>query len=125
LCGAAGATRRAPDVAVATRGDDPLWIGRKFVTNGADEMLEGHEWLTRQIVDREPSGIRFYMDIGLLESGPTRNDGPSMLVTNRHMRDVLRAKGYSVTYRELESCHEYVSWRGTLADGLIALIGEE
>ena len=47
------------------------------------------------------------------------------VVTNRHMRDVLRAKGYSVTYRELSSGHDYVGWRGTLADGLIALIGEE
>ena len=84
-----------------------------------------HEWLTRHIVDQETSGIRFYMDIGLLESGPTRNDGPSMLLTNRHLRDVLRAKRYSVTYREINSDHDYVSWRGTLADGLIALIGEE
>ena len=84
-----------------------------------------HEWLTRHIVDQEPSGIRFYMDVGLLESGPTPNNGPSQLVTNRHMRDVLRAKGYSVTYRELESGHDYVTWRGTLADGLIALMGEE
>ena len=83
------------------------------------------EWLTRQLVDRERAGIRFYMDIGLMEAGPTRNRGPSMLVTNRHMRDVLRAKGYSVTYREVNSGHDYVSWRGTLADGLIALIGEK
>ena len=82
-----------------------------------------HEWLTRHIVDQETSGIRFYMDVGLLESGPTRNDGPSMLRTNRHMRDVLRAKGYPVTYQEVNSGHDYVSWRGTLADGLIALIG--
>ena len=82
-----------------------------------------HEWLARQIVDAEPARIRFYMDIGLLESGPTRNGGPSMLVTNRHLRDVLRAKGYAVAYREINSGHDYISWRGTLADGLIELLG--
>ena len=48
-----------------------------------------------------------------------------MVVTNRHMRDVLRAKSYSVTYRELYSGHDYASWRGTLADGLMALIGAD
>lgn len=82
-----------------------------------------HEWLTRQMVDQPTSETRFYLDIGLLESGPTRDGGPSMLVTNRHVRDVLRAKDYDVTYRELNSGHDYVTWRGTLADGLIALIG--
>ncbi len=84
-----------------------------------------HEWLARYIVDQKRVGIRFYMDVGLLESGPTRNNGPSQLVTNRHMRNLLRAKGYSVTYRELNTDHSSLSWRGTLADGLIALIGEE
>lgn len=82
-----------------------------------------HEWVARRIVDEPPAGVRFYMDIGLLESGPTRGGGPSMLVTNRHLRDVLRAKGLDVTYRELSGGHDYIVWRGTLADGLIDLIG--
>lgn len=82
------------------------------------------EWLSRQVVARGDLGVQFYLDIGLLESGPTRNGGPSMLVTNRHLRDLLRATGHEVTYREINSGHDYVSWRGTLADGLIALIGQ-
>lgn len=83
------------------------------------------EWLAREFVTRERTDTRFYLDIGLLESGPTFDGGPSMLVTNRHLRDVLQAKGYRVTYREINSGHDYISWRGTLADGLIALLGGE
>ena len=46
------------------------------------------------------------------------------LESNRHMRDVLLAKGYDVHYREFVGGHDYLSWRGLLADGLISLIGK-
>ena len=51
-------------------------------------------------------------------------DGGSILVTNRHLRDVLRAKGYEVFYQEFQGAHDYLSWRGTIADGLILLGGK-
>jgi len=41
------------------------------------------------------------------------------------MRDVLLAKGYEVRYQQFNSGHDYLNWRGTLADGLIALVGTE
>ena len=41
------------------------------------------------------------------------------------MRDVLLAKGYEVHYQQFNSGHDYLNWRGTLADGLIALVGTE
>jgi hypothetical protein len=46
------------------------------------------------------------------------------LMGNRHLRDVLRAKGYDVIYREVGGGHEWVHWRAMLADGLTALTEE-
>lgn len=82
-----------------------------------------HEWLTRQYVTRSQLSLRFYLDVGLFEQGPTPDDGPSMLIVNRHLRDVLQAKGYSVHYQEFNGGHEFFNWRGTLSDGLMALVG--
>lgn len=42
----------------------------------------------------------------------------------RTLRDALRAKGYEVHFQEFAGGHDYLSWRGALADGLIALLGE-
>ena len=66
--------------------------------------------------------LHFYLDAGSMELDMTGHGG-SILVPNRHCRDVLRAKGYDVSYREFIGAHDYASWRETLADGLILLIG--
>jgi len=83
-----------------------------------------HEWLTRQFAASPALPLRFYLDVGLLERGPTPDDGPDQVVVNRHMRDVLQAKGYQVQYREFNGGHEYLNWRGTFADALLALFGK-
>jgi enterochelin esterase family protein len=83
-----------------------------------------HEWLTRQFVTSPRLPVRFYLDVGLMEIGPTPDNGPSMVLVNRHMRDVLQAKGYFVHYREFNGGHEYLNWRGTLADALLVLVGK-
>jgi enterochelin esterase-like enzyme len=76
-------------------------------------------WLIRQFVTARKLPIRFYLEAGLFE-----NDCPEALLTqNRRMRDVLEAKGYSVVYSEFAGGHEFLSWRGSVADGLIALAG--
>jgi len=67
--------------------------------------------------------VRFYLDAGSQE-WDRDVDGSSILVTNRHLRDVLRAKGYEVFYQEFQGAHDYQSWRGTIADGLILLAGK-
>ena len=73
--------------------------------------------------------IRFYLEVGLYDNVPGA-DGPlyqfaldeTNLGGNRRLRDVLRAKGYDVTYREIGGSHEFVHWRAMLADGLMALL---
>jgi enterochelin esterase family protein len=49
--------------------------------------------------------------------------GPSQLVVNRHMRDVLRAKGYEVIYREYSGGHDYSSIQNPLFDALPLILG--
>jgi len=78
-------------------------------------------WLIRQFVTTRKLPIRFYLEAGLFE-----NECPETLLgQNRRMRDVLEAKGYSVVYSEFAGGHEFLSWRGSVADGLIALAGRE
>jgi enterochelin esterase-like enzyme len=76
-------------------------------------------WLTRQFVTTRKLPVRFYLEAGLFE-----NECPEILLAqNRRLRDVLEAKGYSVVYSEFAGGHEFLSWRGSVADGLIALAG--
>lgn len=88
---------------------------------GGDAITETG-WLAREFIKSPKLPIRFYMDAGLFEVDYVGSGG-AILEPSRHMRDVLRAKGYDVHYQEFASGHDYLNWRGTLADGLIALLG--
>lgn len=81
------------------------------------------EWLARQFAARPRLPLQFYMDVGSLESEPPEDGNPSHLVANRHMRNVLRAKGYPVHYAEYSGGHDTFNSQGTLSDGLVALLG--
>ena len=48
-----------------------------------------------------------------------------MVPCNRHLRDVLTLKGYEVHYSEFNGGHDYICWRGSLADGLLRLVGNK
>jgi len=78
-------------------------------------------WLIRQFVRTRKRPIRFYLEAGLFET----THPASILAENRRMRDVLEAKGYTIVYSEFAGGHEYLNWRGSLADGLMALAGRE
>jgi enterochelin esterase family protein len=64
------------------------------------------------------------MEVGRFEGGGGLAGG-NQVAQNRHLRDVLLAKGYRVSYQEYSGGHSYVSWRGSLADGLVDLAGIE
>jgi enterochelin esterase-like enzyme len=84
------------------------------------------EWLARQYMAQPKAALRFYLEAGLFETDLMMVDGFSinLLASNRHLRDVLQAKGYPVHYREFSGGHSTVIYRGTLADGLLALLGK-
>jgi enterochelin esterase-like enzyme len=62
--------------------------------------------------------LNIWMDVGLWERHV-------QVTPNRQLRNVLLAKGYPVTYQEFEGGHDYIAWRRTLAEGLIATIGND
>jgi enterochelin esterase family protein len=86
-----------------------------------DETTEPN-WMAERFIASPKLPLRFYMDAGLFEADLSGR-GSAILLPNRHLRDVLRAKGYPVRYQEFPGGHDYVNWRGTLADGLIDLLG--
>ena len=78
--------------------------------------------LSDQVARTERLPLRFSLDVGLLETVPFERLG-SLYHANLHMRDVLIAKGYDVTFTEFAGGHDYFWWRETIADGLVALLG--
>jgi enterochelin esterase family protein len=76
-------------------------------------------WLTQQFVLAPRRGTRFYLEVGRFEGGPIYD----LVRENRRLRDVLRARGYRVVYHEFTGGHDYLTWRDSLADGLLALVG--
>ena len=79
---------------------------------------EDYEWPARTFASRPKLPLRFYLDVGVLETDRSSGDGPGQVITNRHFRDVLRARGYDVLYQEFVGAHEYFNWRGTISTAL-------
>lgn len=77
------------------------------------------EWLPRLMAASERKPIRLYVTAGELETVVTpTNAGHYLVGTNRHLRDVLAAKGYTFGYREYYGVHGEANWEDALAEGL-------
>jgi enterochelin esterase family protein len=94
-----------------------FWLPRDVNDPVRKEIIPQQTWLIDEFIERPPVKIRFWMEVSQFES-PAKMLGP-----NRQLRDVLRAKGYPVAYRELHYGHDYLHWRESLAEGLIYLLG--
>lgn len=70
---------------------------------------------------RDTLPIRFFLTAGRFEV--PRDDTPGILESSRQLHDVLRIKGYAVDWRDYGAGHDWLVWRGALAEGLIALFG--
>jgi enterochelin esterase family protein len=106
----------------------PELFGNVLSQSGAfwwsPKVDQGEErgWLVREYAAAPTRGLRFYLEAGLFEND-IRGIGGQILEHNRHLRDVLRAKGYEVFYHEFPGGHDRLTWRGSLADALIELVG--
>jgi enterochelin esterase family protein len=91
---------------------------------GDEGASQPSQWLTAQFQNSPKLNVRFYLVVGGEEN--IRNAvGLTMLETSRHLRDVLKAKGYDIGYLEAPGAgHMAESWRMELGDGLIYLIGK-
>jgi len=97
------------------------WVPPKDGASDSDTDSEPN-WVAKQFIASPKLPLRFYLDAGSEETDVS-GVGNSILPATRTLRDVLRGKGYEVHFQEFAGGHDYLSWRGTLADGLIALIG--
>jgi len=86
-----------------------------------DATTEGN-FLVRDFLASPRLPVRFYLAAGTFEIDRD-GAGGNILESTRHLRDVLLAKGYQVHYQQFVGGHDGLSWRGVLADGLIALFG--
>lgn len=104
----------------------PEWFGNVLSLSGSYWWAPGGHmpgWIMRTYA-AEPlqpdHPVRFYLDAGRYEAARGGQDG--ILETNRHLGDVLRAKGYAVTQVEHDTGHDYLHWQGALGCGLVALL---
>lgn len=74
------------------------------------------EWLTSLVNTSPKLPLRFYLEVGLMESYSIQ------IEANRHMRDALTAKGYPVVYSEYDGGHSFLNWSGGVVNGLEYLI---
>jgi len=109
--------------------EHPEIFGNVLAQSGAFSLSPSWEtdfgWLARQYALREKASLKFHLDVGTLEKNSYHElrGRPSTLEANRHMCDVVTEKDYPVHYVEFSGGHDYVSWQGTLGEGLKALLG--
>ena len=97
------------------------WKVREADTEQENEEQDAdYGWLIRQYVEAPKLPIRFYLIVGLLERGEDGLQNP-----NRHMRDVLQAKGYVVGYKEFSGGHDIIPTDENFVDGLSFLTAKE
>lgn len=97
-----------------------LSMSGSFWWSPSDIDTDGTPYVVQQVAAQERLPLRFFLSAGLYETG---RDGRGILETSRELRDVLRLKGYPVDWRLYTGGHDYLVWRGALAEGMLALFG--
>ncbi|MFW9901913.1 MAG: alpha/beta hydrolase [Candidatus Thorarchaeota archaeon] len=98
------------------------WYPEKMIQNLNPYFWNWH-YLIGEYVKEERLPLDFYLEVGIYESREKLHGQPTHFYSNRHFRDVLLSKGYSVKYVEYTGGHDFICLRGSLADALIYLIG--
>src|SRR4029079_11597688 len=82
-----------------------------------------YEWLTGQYAGQPKRYVRFFMDVGALETHAVLGgSGPVFIEATRRFRDALLGKGYQVLYTEVPGGnHAPQWWVKQLPAGIVAL----
>jgi len=73
-----------------------------------DNATQG-EWLIQQVRQSPKLPVRFYIQVGLMESDAME------VQPNRRMRDAMAAKGELAGYSEFDGGHSFLSWTAAIA----------
>ena len=94
-----------------------------FWRGAAGSNATPYEWLTGQYMAQPKKDIRFFMDVGALETHRVLGGaGPVFIEATRRFYDVLRTKGYEVSYTEVPGgVHAPESWVKRTPTGIAAL----
>ena len=83
----------------------------------------GRPYVIERWMQDSPAGVHLWMSAGTYEVG-RRPGEVSILEPSRTLRDVMALRPeVQLTYREYVGGHDYLIWRGSLAEGLLALFG--
>jgi enterochelin esterase family protein len=102
------------------------------ISPAGDELIPSDhpvaEPIARELASRPTLPFRVFLAVGTLDDVPSETKDPryaftTVLVAARHLRDVLEARGYDLTYREFGGAHETLVWRRSFADGITTLLG--
>ncbi len=73
--------------------------------------------LTREYANASRHTVKFFLEAGLFENDVV-GVGGQILEHNRHLRDVLTAKGYEMHYQEFPGGHDRMNWRASFPGAL-------
>lgn len=109
-----GLAQRRPRVGNVIAQSASLWWHPDVGPGIPSSMDDGDQWLTREFTSATVrQGLRLRLDVGVHEG--------AMAGMNRRLHERLSTLGYDSTLTEYNGGHDYVCWRGALADGLAAL----
>ena len=77
-------------------------------------------WLTRQYQQSPPYPVRFWLQAGKFE---TTGPGGGIYRTTQDFEQVLKEKGYRVSFHPSSSGHDYAAWCEALIHGMRDLTG--
>ncbi|HEX2571210.1 MAG TPA: alpha/beta hydrolase-fold protein [Polyangia bacterium] len=89
---------------------------------GPEGSAEPYEWLAKAFAASRKLDIRFHLEVGALETRHVLGSGPVFIEAHRRFRDALLAKGYVVSYAEVQGGnHAPADWARQLPAALVSM----